>query len=297
MKKILLILILFSSQTALAIEYQFLPFGRLSTIPYPYFSDVSIRDEADDLFSVQMSGLTWSIRPQAMFVYQYGGGLAERDDIGGTIVSYGYEEIMDEEPHHFCVQSADGFIAPAVQMYRTIGLCEGIVDYDEEGEPVFYVIPWHTGFSLSDWDELDLISTLTHEMGHLLGLDHPCDPYESTPSPSCDDLSEEDLALVVESTMHFMGEAGSTNRRSLNDYDIGAIRALYGYGRESDGDGIVNRYDNCRDISNVDQDDLDGDGRGDLCDVDIDGDGIPNNRDPRLAIVRNPFDPLTGRRH
>jgi uncharacterized protein (TIGR03790 family) len=41
-----------------------------------------------------------------------------------------------------------------------------------------------------------------------------------------------------------------------------------------DGDGIENGDDNCRAIPNPDQRDTDGDGYGNLCDGDVDGDGI-----------------------
>lgn len=49
---------------------------------------------------------------------------------------------------------------------------------------------------------------------------------------------------------------------------------------DSDGDGIDDSTDNCVDVINQDQSDIDGDGLGDLCDVDVDGDGIHNNVDP-----------------
>ena len=48
---------------------------------------------------------------------------------------------------------------------------------------------------------------------------------------------------------------------------------------DRDGDGVVNTEDNCPDVSNADQSDLDGDGIGDVCDDDKDGDSLLNNDD------------------
>ncbi len=52
-----------------------------------------------------------------------------------------------------------------------------------------------------------------------------------------------------------------------------------------DGDGVDNADDNCQNASNAQQTDTDADGIGDLCDVDIDGDGLPNVEDNCPSVV------------
>jgi hypothetical protein len=48
---------------------------------------------------------------------------------------------------------------------------------------------------------------------------------------------------------------------------------------DADLDGVQDRTDNCVDVPNPDQDDLDGDDLGDACDDERDGDGIPDVAD------------------
>src|SRR3989344_4865546 len=49
---------------------------------------------------------------------------------------------------------------------------------------------------------------------------------------------------------------------------------------DGDSDGVNDNLDNCPSVSNANQADFDNDGIGDVCDNDIDGDGVPNNEDP-----------------
>ena len=53
----------------------------------------------------------------------------------------------------------------------------------------------------------------------------------------------------------------------------------------SDPDGYGDECDNCPFVDNPNQNDQDGDDEGDACDPDIDGDGIPNEHDPRPTVA------------
>ncbi len=54
---------------------------------------------------------------------------------------------------------------------------------------------------------------------------------------------------------------------------------LSGINVDGDGDNIAYAFDNCPDNSNPNQEDLDNDGLGDICDPDRDGDGVDNGPD------------------
>ena len=45
---------------------------------------------------------------------------------------------------------------------------------------------------------------------------------------------------------------------------------------DEDGDGVIDSVDNCQGIYNPEQDDIDGDEAGDICDRDVDNDGVPD---------------------
>ncbi len=82
---------------------------------------------------------------------------------------------------------------------------------------------------------------------------------------------------------------------------------------DSDGDGVDDAHDNCRELANADQHDEDHDGLGDVCDpcpylaaatlaaaaADADGDGVGDACDPQPSQARQHwvlFDPFTSRR-
>jgi hypothetical protein len=67
----------------------------------------------------------------------------------------------------------------------------------------------------------------------------------------------------------------------------GAAYLVFGRSRDLDADGVVDREDNCTLDANADQRDTDGDGFGNICDPDLDGDCFVNFVD--LGVLKEVF--------
>ncbi len=88
---------------------------------------------------------------------------------------------------------------------------EGAVEFDMQIDPTW---AWTTEASVI---KVDLQSVTTHEFGHALGVDHPCDFTRPT---TCTDSNR---AAVM-----YGSYAAGTNRRVQQADDLAAIRAVYG---------------------------------------------------------------------
>ncbi|MEM6638755.1 MAG: endonuclease/exonuclease/phosphatase family protein [Pseudomonadota bacterium] len=85
--------------------------------------------------------------------------------------------------------------------------------------------------------------------------------------------------------VHVNAEFQSTSARG-SDHDPVLVRLDFG-GTDTDGDGVADEMDNCTLVPNADQRDSNGDGFGNLCDADLDNNGVVNFID--LGLLRLVF--------
>ncbi len=124
------------------------------------------------------------------------------------------------------------------------------------------------------------------------------DTFDNCPITANDDQKDTDGDYIgdacdecTDSDHDGLGDPGFSNNICPED------PCPYYYANDVDGDGICENIDNCPGLENPDQEDFDGDGVGDACDVlcgDVDGNGVFNvldiTRMIRCSYSWNPID-------
>lgn len=117
-------------------------------------------------------------------------------------------------------------------------------------------------FTYTDTDEdsatiVDVRNTLTHEVGHFIGLDH---------------------SSVLGATMFAMAPEGELDKRTLHEDDVEGLCDIYPL--DDDGDGVLTLDEDVNGDGDPTDDDTDDDNLPNYLDDDDDGDGIPTADEP-----------------
>jgi hypothetical protein len=91
--------------------------------------------------------------------------------------------------------------------------------------------------------------------------------------------------LSLTPTLQYQHSSNVEPRPTSGPLDVGAYELAQA--ADADGDGILDDIDNCRLVANANQRDTNGDGYGNLCDPDLNNDGIVNSSD--LALFKQVF--------
>ena len=115
----------------------------------------------------------------------------------------------------------------------------------------------------------------------------PCPPADGNAYQPAAPLSSFDRQggageWMLTVTDHFDADGGSLDGWSLRVCTTPAASVP-----DTDGDGVTDDVDNCRLAANADQRDTDGDGFGNVCDADLNNDGLVNFGD--LALLKSQF--------
>jgi len=114
-------------------------------------------------------------------------------------------------------------------------------------------------------------------------VDGDCEPVEPRCQGTDCPCTADEQCAALEVCQVQTGACVAGDCRTDATCPLGAIcvrqRCLTDVEADRDRDGVPDLGDGCPDIANADQDDLDGDGRGDVCDVDDDDDDVPDSLD------------------
>ena len=139
---------------------------------------------------------------------------------------------VDDDPARCYADSAAGITTAVYVDDATSDRDGAIVDADIEINGKFFAIA-NNGVTLGTSSCLaELANTLTHELGHLHGIEHPCLAQGDPPRtdhlgravPLCNNVTD---PKIVESTMFNFQDCGETKKATLEAEDIAAVCGIY----------------------------------------------------------------------
>jgi hypothetical protein len=151
-------------------------------------------------------------------------------DAGGNMFMAWCRPAVDDDPQR-CYSTGAAGLTTATYVDDERSMRDGaIIDADIELNGVNFAIT--VGGEPGNPRNAVLQNTLTHELGHLLGLEHPCLAGGDPPRVDGDGNNVPPCVLstdpaITEATMFNFQDPGETKKASLSDDDVAAVCRIY----------------------------------------------------------------------
>ena len=137
-------------------------------------------------------------------------------------------------------------------------------------------------------DTLQYANSLSNEISDAIWLDDVLVTIKKSSQPTIQTWSPryapiKDIGFKGEAVRLFSYKDKIVFIRTVSQKLDIKILSISDLSHDDDSDTSIDKLDNCPSIKNLDQSNLDQDSLGDVCDADIDGDGIPNDFETQIS--------------
>ncbi|MBN2165109.1 MAG: BNR-4 repeat-containing protein [Marinilabiliaceae bacterium] len=189
-----------------------------------------------------------------------------------------YVRFMASGGDQYAQPTSQGIVTPNAWSHLAIVLTSTTRTVYLNGEPLtetstFNPIDWTTGSLYLGWDS-DVANRAFKGLMDEVRIWNSARTKEDIETNMYTELVGDEDSLVAYYNFNDKASA-ATDLAGSHDGTIAGGQYVLSFSLDDkDGDGIVDMIDNCPDVANTDQADADFDGIGDVCDDDIEGEGI-----------------------
>jgi uncharacterized protein YjiK len=216
------------------------------------------------------------------------GGVPTVSIFGGTDGTYGFEGVSYDPStvaYFFLEEKGSRTVSnsnPGSSYYTTLNFSPPSASADPNGTSISNTTDISGIQALStvmlpgsaNYNNLLIVS---HENHLVMEVNRSGNVLSSFPLSGTPDFQSEGVTIDSNGVIYVVDEGPTSGSFGGANCSGQNCPLLHIFSPDTDGDGIPDSSDNCPNAANATQDDNDGDGQGDVCDIDDDNDGLPDD--------------------